>query len=142
MDRRVVWEGWFSVEIPPDWTYTEQDGVISVFEPRKGVGGIQISLARRKKQENPSIDEAVDLAKSFAASRGWMIDDHQIIVRTISKSPAAELKYVEKAQKAFWQVWHILNYSRLAFLTYTCQDEDRDVELSDRMAVVESFRWE
>ena len=33
----VVWEGWCSIEIPAEWTWSQEGSLINIFDEQKGV---------------------------------------------------------------------------------------------------------
>lgn len=138
----VTWPGWCSLEIPEGWTYEDRLDLVSIFREEDGVGALQLSFARRERPEPPTSDTAIALAQAYAVQRGWRVLDKAMRVIVVDGCPCVEFDHVQaNGENTYWQVWHILDHSRLAFVTYVCEPEDARVEQSERHAIVESFRW-
>lgn len=134
------WDGWCCLEIPNGWTINEEDGVISLTAD-DGVGALQLSFARRNKNEAVSDTEAIVLAKSFADSCKWPEPLPQLM--TIGGSTAAHFEYMEEtgAERSYWCVWQAVEKRRAVLITYTSAWTDREREKSEREQIVASFRW-
>jgi hypothetical protein len=137
--ERMVWEGWFWIDIPSQWKCSEKDGVVSIFNP-KGVGTIQISFATRRRKGEPAQSEAIELAADFVRQKGWSVNSEQIRIASISNCPSAVFTY-EDRNGIFWQVWHVVGSIRAAFITYNCSKSDVDIEAAERQRIVGSFNW-
>jgi len=121
---------------------SEGSGVISLYDPLNGVGALQISLAQRTRQSPVDPSEALDLAVEFAKQKGWL-DVSAATQFICDGSPASYFVFVEEGDEpTFWRVWHLLDRTRVALLTYNCALGSEDVELSACEEVVESFRWQ
>jgi hypothetical protein len=141
---RVTWEGWFSIELPRGWAWEQAEGgVITLFARRDGVGALTVSLAHRRERQAPSEAEAVRLAHDTARDFGWRIPPEQVKTLALGGKPAATFSVVEAgAEPRFWQVWHVLDDTRAAFVTYSSEAADQGLEASKRAAILTSFRWE
>ena len=139
--ERRVWPGFMSVVVPSAWTYSEEGGVISVFDARTGVGVLQVSFARRSSDSEPTQEEAIDLAESFCRQRRWPISRGEIRPARIAESPAAEVTFSE-GEGAFWHLWQVVDIEGAMTVTYTCDEVDSSVEEQERKAIVNSLRWE
>ncbi len=125
----VVWEGWCSVDIPKDWTWSEDAGVISIFNETEGVGVLQISFASRPQLSIPTSEEAVTLSQSFAKSQNWMIDASTVKVTRSENSLISAMVYCTSDEEpTLWKVWHMVERSRVASITYNSAQEDKDIE--------------
>lgn len=140
--QKYLWEGWFSLTLPDDWSFSEENGVISIFNEDTGVGALQVSFARRKVQQKPTEKEARQLALDFASQRGWKLSEDAIQLLEISDSPASVFNFHDDEDSSSWQIWHIVNDERVAFITYVCDPADFSVEEQTRRQMVETFRWE
>ena len=133
--QRVRWDGYLSVLLPPGWDFSEESGVIAIFDP-DGVGATQMSFARARPPATPN---AHDLAKRFAASHGFgTVDPTAVLVGGLE---AAVFEAIERRTRNYWRVWHACGRGRVATITYTCQDEDRDVERAAVDELVQGIEW-
>jgi hypothetical protein len=138
---RYLWEGWFSIELPEGWDFTEEDGLVSFFRNDAGaVGVLQISGAWRVLADPGDPKEPIQLACDFARSMGWALSEEQISLCTVGGAPASEFNYEDDGES--WRVWHVLGANRIARITYNSDKGDFEVERSACEAIVNSFRWE
>jgi hypothetical protein len=135
-----TWGGWFAIAAPSGWSQEQDDEVILFYDNDGGVGALQVSLASRNLEKPVSYADAEGLAQSFAASRSWTAVVFEEI--EISGSPGCRFTYVEPdGEPMFWEVWHIVDDTRAATITYLCDVEQEPVERSIRQEIVSSFRW-
>jgi hypothetical protein len=137
----INWGDLFSLDIPPAWSWSDEDGVVAIFRS-DGVGALQVSVLSREKTEQDPQAAAMQLALSFAREREWDVSDDEIRAFRIGDSSAAEFGLTERGDNpAYWQVWHLVGADRAAFITYTCDPDDSELEATERRRIVESFRW-
>jgi hypothetical protein len=136
---RHLWEGWFSIDAPKDWLEEQDDDVI-LFYREQGVGALQISLARRLPTSLTIEKDAERLAKDFAEQRGW--NPEQFDVGTLSGSAQCKFWVVEPGAKpTYWEVWHLVESSRVVMITYNCDVGEEGVERDVRHQIVSTFQW-
>jgi len=140
MSERFIWEGWCSLDVPRGWSWTQEEGVITLFRDN-GVGALHLSFGRRERLGPVDSTEALELASSWARSRGWT--DIGIRSVVLAGGPSAEFKYVEKTneESTFWDVWYLVEHQRAALFTYVCESADAGVEENARERIVASFTW-
>lgn len=139
--RDISWGGLFALTLPSGWSWSDDEGMVGIFHP-KGVGVLQISFVRLTGEEGPNETVARGLAQSFADQRGWDLNANTISVSGARKDAVSQFEFTEHGDAAaYWQVWHIVGNRRIAFITYTCDPADADVEAADRKEIVDSFRW-
>jgi hypothetical protein len=143
--HKVKWENLFSLNIPDAWTFHEEDGVISLFDDKDGVGVIQISFAKRKSQQEPTVQEAIDFATSYASQRGWAVSTKSVYSLNVGlgKAPASEISTQENidGELNYWRVWHVMGKERMAFITYNCLVSDKNTEATLCDLIIGSFEW-
>lgn len=138
----IVWEGWCSVEIPEDWTWSQEDGLINIFNESEGVGVMQISFAKRQRSDKPNNEEAVRLSHSFAESQSWKVDARLIRVNRFDESFMSTMAYCSvEEESTSWKVWHIVEDTRVACITYNSTEGDKNSEADAVDAIVNSFKW-
>jgi hypothetical protein len=138
---RFRWKGWASVDLPQGWVQKDGSESVNIFRENAGVGALQMSFARRKRNDLPTVDEAVELARSFADQRGWRLGSSAVSVGMVDGRPFAMFSCTD-SDSTFWQVWHVVDRERAAFITYVCESGDAEQERVDREAIVNSFRWD
>jgi hypothetical protein len=138
--KRIVWPAVVSLSIPETWTHSEEDGVISLFDPF-GAGVLQISFAIRTLPGHPSQDEALELLERFSRTQRWQVWRESMQRTSIADSPAAEAVYSDDAG-TFWQVWQVVGIQRAMLVTYNCDAADAPIEAEHRLAIVSSLEWE
>jgi hypothetical protein len=57
--HRVVWDGWSLIALPPDWSWSEENGVVTASH-EQGVGALQMSFATRERIEPATNEEALN----------------------------------------------------------------------------------
>jgi hypothetical protein len=138
----IIWDGWCSIDIPEDWIWSEEGGVISTFNESEGVGVLQMSFARKQRASKPTKDEAIQLARSFIESQNWSIDERAIKVEPFGSSLPSTLAITTSgAESTSWKVWHVLDITRVACITYNCAESDKEVEKDVGNNIVASFQW-
>jgi hypothetical protein len=81
------------------------------------------------------------LAESFAHQREWDVPRAGIRLSKLGASVVSEFEFIEHGdQPTYWQVWHVVGQRHAAFVTYTCDPGDADVELANRQRIVESMQ--
>lgn len=137
----VKWDGLFSVNLPQEWSWSTDEGTVSMFRP-DGVGALQVSVLAREDQRQPHQAVAMQLARSFARQRQWDLPESEIRTSGVENYSITMFEFTEHGDSpTYWQVWHLVAVDRAAFITYTCGPVDKESEASERKRIVESFRW-
>ncbi|MFO0701654.1 MAG: hypothetical protein U0236_20720 [Nitrospira sp.] len=140
--KTITWERWCSIEIPDDWTWSQEDNVISVFNESQGVGALQISFANRLLPHKPTNEEAVKLSLSYAGDQDWPVGAEMVQVSRVDESVMATMTHCRFGEEiTSWRVWHIIEKTRVACITYNCVERDQDVEADSVDDILRSFRW-
>lgn len=141
--NRILWPGCFSVELPEFWDYQETEGVIICRDPECLACALQFSLYNRPAKEPPTEAEAAILAREFAGTQHWELDDPDIVTGTSDSGRWSRVLHADESPAAtFWCVWHLVADSRFALITYVCDTRERDADLPLLESVFESFEWE
>lgn len=137
----VNWGKVFSVRMPESWTWEEQNGIVSVYKP-DGAGVLNISLVDRGNSHGGARAISRQLAASWASQRSWDVSEQRIRTFGTEANAISEFEFTEHGdQPAFWHVWHVVGESRAAFVTYTCEPADSELESKERNAIISSLRW-
>lgn len=138
----IIWKGWCSVEIPEKWIWRQEDNLISIFDESEGVGVLQVSFAMRQRPDKPSSEEAVMLSQSFAESQGWEVATRAICANRFDQSFMSKMIYCTKGEESTsWSVWHIVEDTRVACITYNSATSDQYIEADAVGAIISSFKW-
>lgn len=137
----VRWGDLFSMDLPANWSWSDDEGVIGVFRAQ-GVGALQISVLSRKDRALSTEEASILLTRDFIHQRTWDIEDDEIEKLVIQGVSATVFEFVEHGDNpTYWQVWHLVGTKHAAFITYMCDPADSEVEEGDRRRIIESLRW-
>jgi hypothetical protein len=137
----VKWGKLFSVDLPQEWSWSTDEGLVSVFRS-DGVGILQISVLARGSRSQSKQADAIQLAQSYVKQQQWAIQDPGILTSSIDEFAIAMFDVVDNEISTYWQVWHLVGDDRAAFITYTCDFADSKIEATAREEIVKSFRWQ
>jgi len=140
--RRMVWPGSFSLEIPEQWTSSEEEGVVSCYDPENGVGVVQVSLFAWTPSGAVTRRQAQDVTLRFLANRSWSLSEDDISQSEAASGIITEFEYEDIEQGSYWRVVHVFSSTRMALLTYTCALKDVSVEGELVGHLLSSFAWE
>lgn len=112
--------GWYNLYLPKNWEVEDEGSLISVFDPVKGVGTLQISAL------SVPLDQELDLVEELA---------RYLIYRVKIKSKADLISKIKiDSNCAFYEVfkegnrycsyWMFYKNYKLIFVTYNCPGED------------------
>lgn len=139
--KTYVRKGWFRISLPPGWTVDEKRDPLAIYHP-EGAGALEISsVAPRPLKAGERIDPflmlrallrgaGVDIADTDAqryAGGGieWAACDHD----------EEDREHGLLASRA----WIATNHEACVYLTYSCRDEDRNLERGEIDAIVGSL---
>ena len=139
--QRLILQGWFTLLVPPDWVWDEEEGITCIYKPEAGIGSINISLYDCPGAGLASDDELLEQALNFARNLGAKPDPAEASMREVGQGPASYLECLDNAGDR-WRVWHIARPGQLALLTYNCAAAEaaRERDLIDKM--LKSFAWQ
>src|SRR5687767_8302931 len=86
----VVWEGWFSFDVPDAWDFEEHEGLISVHGEKHST---HISCFARASKKPPSHDEVRTMALNFAKEEGFKLAPADVKLRKLDGTPCAEFEF-------------------------------------------------
>ncbi len=133
---RVTWEGLLALELPEHWAWTEEDGIITVYDP-EGVGALLFSFGLPSAAETVLDLEA--LGRQVARSQG--LSDHAVAVTPVGGNQATYFDGTSREHGTFWRIWHVAQGQRIARITYSCDGDDRAIEAEQIDAIVASIVW-
>lgn len=132
---RVVWDGWFSLDVPKSWSHWQEDGVITICDEKKGVGALQVSAGRRTSENEVGRD-----AEAYCKRHLPKGSSSKIEVSNWDESATASTSFLKEGQ--FWQVWVVVTVDRVATITYNCETADKGIEHTRAQRIADSFLWE
>jgi len=123
-------KGWFRITVPPGWEVEGGEDPVAIYRS-DGPGALQVTA-----QAPPPLrpGERIDVFLMLRAYlRGIGVDmDAARAERSFERGLEwAWCEYVEKGAAegpAYWRVWMVTDHDVLVFLTYTCPQEDRELE--------------
>jgi hypothetical protein len=119
---------WWSIELPPAWTYQLEPECVSFRnEPQFGV--LQVSAAR-----NPDESATLQDLYDFAADRNNSERNFQAM--NTGKHSGIFAEYI--SEELFWAEWLLYSGPTVVYLTYNVRANLRDREITDVRRIVDS----
>jgi hypothetical protein len=135
--QQIVWDGYVSLTVPLGWEWEEEGGIISIYDPA-GTGVLQISFASSHAES--SVIDVNEFTKFFAEAQGFKdVRPGRMILDGLS---ASYFEGITKGDEpSLWRVWSVGRNGRVATVSYTCSEQDRDLERSQVDKLIRSVRW-
>lgn len=104
-----------TVTIPEEWEVYQENGVVTIYDPVKGVGALQLSLYGKSKEVNV-LDELKD----------YLSDKYEDVAVDLLDGRA----YSETVDEddVYWRYWLFLKKDDIIFMSYNCDEEEKDRE--------------
>lgn len=134
----IVFDKFFSVEVPKGWEFDEEEGIISFYKDSGG-GKLQVCFFERSEMGLPTLDEIKDLALGFAENIGLDVGVDDLMMTGIDENDSAY--FVSKKDGATWHVWVVTSEHKTAPMLYISDGSDND-EFDVIEFIVNSFKWE
>ncbi len=138
-EEKIIWKDLFSISIPINWTFLEDDGVISLFDENCGVGVLQISFASKLVDTNSLEDVSIMLAKDFLNQQSYAYDVSIVHFSEMMGNQVSRISF--KRGEDYWNVWHIVKSDNVALITYNCSIKDFGKEINIYNKILNSFHW-
>ncbi len=123
-------KGWFKLSLPDDWEADEDEDPPAIYHP-EGAGALQITVqAPRPLKPGEKIDVYLML-RAFLRQSGVNIEETDSRRASDRGLEWASCEYSGASAEEgvlFWRVWMATNHDVVVFLTYTCRENDKDLE--------------
>ena len=133
MKRYVSPSQFYQLDIPIEWSYSEEDNLVSFYNDEDGVGTLQISSYLI--DNNYEVDISLELAEFVAESQNI---DKKKVLSSIKKRDNLVF-YININNGAYWEYNMLLENGKLLFITYNCQEKNQFIEKNVRQRIVESI---
>lgn len=134
----VLWEGWFSFEVPDEWEFEEHEGLISIHSEFTST---HISCFARVSKEAPSDGEVKRMALDFAREQGFTSED--VTLKTLDGSPCAQLDSDDDEKpRNHWLVHTVVDDTRAILMTSVSLAKNADAEREETLRMINSFAWD
>jgi hypothetical protein len=120
---------WWSLGVPVEW-WAEQEEDTIVIGDRDGVGTIQISTLRREQGEFQAEEVAGIARDNGDASWDWQ-------QATLGDFSGVSCDYLEETDAV--REWYLARGPLLLFVTYSCDQENRGLDLSAVEEILETL---
>lgn len=117
MTQQFKSTGW-SVEIPSNWI-GEQEDTCASFWSNRGVGALQLSAYQRD-------IHAVTDSELYAVAQDELIENITPQAANCGDFVGLTISYGTAGK--FWRKWWLRSDSLFIYVTYNCDDQDRDIE--------------
>ena len=114
--------GYYELNIPKRWCYSEDDNLVSFYDEKGGVGALQISSYSIK--DDYDINIVSELAKIISKRTGE--GNQQIVSKVLVIDSLAQYSLVKDGK--YWKYYMLCKENKLLFLTYNCDEIDSSAE--------------
>ncbi|MGK9126704.1 hypothetical protein M1D52_22000 [Olivibacter sp. SA151] len=115
MSRLFYFGDDIGVMIPEEWEVYQEEGVVTIYDPVKGVGALQLSLYGTGKE--------VDVLGEL---KDYLSDKYEDITVSLLNGRA----YFETVDEdeVYWRYWLFLKKGEIIFVSYNCDEEEKGKE--------------
>lgn len=103
----------------PEWGREYEEGCLTIYHPN-GVGALQISAY--SKDSEVTEEDLKDLASDRIESGA------EVAPAKLGEFTGFTLAF--RVDNTFWQHWYVSSFNEALFITYNCEVEDREHEIS------------
>ena len=123
--------GWYNLYLPDNWAVEDEGSLISVHDPEKGVGILQISAYSLPPDQN--LDLVEELAK-YLITRVKIRSKSDLISRIKREADCAFFESFREGNR-YSSYWMFYKNYKLIFVTYNCRGEDfsKEKEIIDQI---------
>lgn len=136
----VTKEGWYRLTLPDGWEADEDEAPVAIYDPQ-GVGALQLTAESPKARKAGERIDVFLMMRAFLKRVGVDVDESASRRESRNGLEWAFTEYEADSPdgRVFWRLWFATNHDVLAFLTYACPAEDREVERTAVDGIVESM---
>ncbi|OGC78155.1 MAG: hypothetical protein A2145_06460 [candidate division Zixibacteria bacterium RBG_16_40_9] len=123
--------GWYSIHLPENWVVEEDVSLISIYNPLKRVGTLQISVYSVPQDQEPDLVE--ELAKYLIYR--VKIRSKSDLISKIKKEANCAFYEVFTEGHRYFSYWMFFKNYKLFFITYGCAADDfgQEIEIIDQI---------
>jgi hypothetical protein len=121
--------------IPSDWSYSEENNLVSFYDNEIGVGSLQISSYLVPSDYN-LLNLPFELAEIIFERTE--VDKNDILVNIEVWKNLAQYHIVIKDR--YWEYYMFYQNEKLLFITYNCAENDKLLEKDVRHKIVQSIK--
>ena len=135
-------KGWFKVVLPDGWEVDESEDPITFYH-LEGIGAVQATVqAPRPLKPGEKIDVYLML-RAFLKQTGVdieSIDSKRSSARGMDWASCEYAGGSDEEEGVVWRVWMATNHDVVAFFTYACRDDERELERASVDSILESLQ--
>lgn len=134
---KYIFDDWFSILLPDDWTYEENEYTISIYNTKNPKGAIQISLYDRTDPGIPRSKLVKDELERFLNQFDVRFD---VNTKKVIDAPNFTLANASGiCDGDFIKVWTIVNDKKFLLITYNSPKKTRELSTVDNIIYSISF---
>ena len=123
-ETRHIFDGWFSITLPGEWGYHNDEEVLNIYSNKNAFGVIQISFFHKDDSQD-IIKIANDQLDRFIAQYRINID---IITRKILEAPSYTVAIASGEYNGdFIKIWVLVNELKMLLITYISPKKSREI---------------
>jgi len=137
-EKKIGFEGWFSLSIPEEWEYEMDEDVLNIYNDKNGRGALQITFFKRKE-----IDESLRGTAENHLNRFIRQFKIEIIEDTYKVIEAPKLTIANvsgRDETDFIKVWTVVNQQKMLLITYISPSKTKELAVAEN--IVYSIEFE
>ena len=123
-ETRHIFDGWFSITLPGEWGYHNDEEVLNIYSNKNALGVIQISFFHK--------DDSQDIIKIANDQLDRFINQYRInidiITRKILEAPSYTVANASGEYDGdFIKIWVLVNELKMLLITYISPKKSREI---------------
>lgn len=126
--------GYFELEMPYSWDFSEDETNTSFYDEANGAGALQISSFLIDKDQTINIvDELAEMV-----SDSITLPKQNIINKIITSTNSASINFIREDR--YWEYHMLYKNYKLLFITYNCKEVDYSLEKKIVDKIIQSIK--
>jgi hypothetical protein len=135
-------KGWFTVTLPEGWEADESEDPVTFYHA-DGVGALQATVQAPRPLKPGSKVDVFLMLRAFLQQTGVDIDSIEARRYSDRGLDWATCEYAGESpeeEDLVWRVWMATNHDLVAFFTYACREEEKELERAAVDGILASLR--
>ncbi len=128
-EKRINFEGWFSLSMPELWEYEVNEDVLDIYDNVNGKGALQISFFKRKEIGESLRETAENHINRFI--RQFNIEVAKNTYKVIETPEFTIANACGQDESDFIKLWTVVNEQKMLLITYTSPSKTRELSVAE-----------